>query len=325
MDNTEKETTKISEINADSGNVNLIAKVVSALNVKEFNRNDGTIGRVVNLTVADETGAVRVTLWDDKTDLIKNEEIKVGQTVQINGYTKSGYSGLEVNVGKNGVIAKSDETVDAVLSTIKINDIKNGMGDINLLGRIVELSDIKTFSKKDGTSGSVCNITIGDDTGKIRVTLWDKNTEFTKDVTLDDSVEIINGYAKENNFNQQVEIQIGDRSTIKKVNKTVDYKENFTPISEIVPGENYSIEGAVSDIGAVREFTRDDGTLNVVANIEVTDGSGHIRVALWGDHVLVIDELDIDSPIHIIDAYSKIGYNDQIELSVGNRSRVVVF
>ena len=43
----DKEITKISDINADSGNVNLIAKVISALNVKEFNRNDGTIGRVV--------------------------------------------------------------------------------------------------------------------------------------------------------------------------------------------------------------------------------------------------------------------------------------
>lgn len=262
----EKEITKISNINADGGNVNLVAKVISALNVKEFNRNDGTIGRVVNLTVADETGTVRVTLWDDKTDLIKNEDIKVGQTVQISGYVKSGYSGLEVNVGKNGVIVESNETLDAVASTMKIKDIKNGMGDINLLGRIIEISDIKTFSKKDGTSGSVCNIIIGDDTGKIRVTLWDKNTEFTKDITLDDSVEIINGYAKENNFNQQVEIQIGDRSTIKKSNTTVEYKENFTPISEIVPGENYSIEGAVSGLGEVREFSRDDGTPNMVAS-----------------------------------------------------------
>ena len=52
----EKEITKISEIDASSSNVNLVAKVISALNVKEFNRNDGTIGRVVNLTVADETG-----------------------------------------------------------------------------------------------------------------------------------------------------------------------------------------------------------------------------------------------------------------------------
>ncbi|MBW6441006.1 replication factor A [Patescibacteria group bacterium] len=325
MDNTETGITKISDINADSCNVNLIAKIISALNVKEFNRNDGSIGRVVNLTVADETGNVRVTLWDDKTELIKNKDIKVGQTVQISGYVKNGYFGLEVNVGKNGVIAGSNETMDTVASTLKIKDIKNGMGDINLFGRIVEISDMKTFSKKDGTSGSVCNITIGDDTGKICVTLWDQNTEFTKDVTLDDSVEIINGYAKENNFNQQVEIQIEDRSTIKKSTKTVEHKENFTPISEIVPGENYSIEGTVSDIGAVREFTRGDGTLNMVANIEVTDGSGHIRVALWGDHALVIDELDIDSPVQIMDAYSKIGYNDQIELSVGNRSRVVVF
>ena len=36
-----------------------------------------------------------------------------------------------------------------------------------------------------------------------------------------------------------------------------------------------------------------------------------------------MDELDIDTGIQVIDAYSKFGFNDEIELSVGNRSRVV--
>ena len=38
-----------------------------------------------------------------------------------------------------------------------------------------------------------------------------------------------------------------------------------------------------------------------------------------------MDILDIDTGIQIIDTYSKSGFNDEIELSVGNRSRVVVW
>ncbi len=321
---TGREVTKISAITADSGNVNFIAKVMSVFNAKEFNRNDGTIGKVGNITVADETGSIRVTLWDDKADLITTGSIEIGQNMQISGYVKDGYSGVEVNVGKNNVITQTNEDVDATMNSQKITDIKDGMGDINLCGRVVDVADVRTFNKKDGGEGRVCNITIGDETGKIRVTLWDEKTDLTKEISFDDSIEIINGYARENNFNNQVEIQVGNHGVIKKTDTEVTYKETFTPIADIVPGESYSIEGAVSGLGELREFTRDDGTLNMVSNIYVSDDSGRIRIALWGDHAPLVDELDIDTGIQVIDAYSKSGFNDEIELSVGNRSRVIV-
>jgi len=38
----------------------------------------------------------------------------------------------------------------------------------------------------------------------------------------------------------------------------------------------------------------------------------------------VIEDLDIDSEIQIIDAYARYGLNEEIELSVGNRSRVII-
>jgi replication factor A1 len=59
----------------------------------------------------------------------------------------------------------------------------------------------------------------------------------------------------------------------------------------------------------------------MVSNIYVSDDSGRIRIALWGDHAPLVDALDIDTGIQVIDAYSKSGFNDEIELSVGNRSR----
>jgi len=265
-----------------------------------------------------------VTLWDDKADLITNGSIEISQNVQVSGYVKDGYSGVEVNVGKNNVITQTNEDVDATMNSQKITDIKDGMGDINLCGRVVDVADVCTFIRKDGTEGRVCNITIGDETGKIRVPLWDDKTDLTKEISFDDSIEIINGYARENNFNNQVEIQVGNHGVIKKTDTEVTYKETFTPIADIVPGESYSIEGAVSGLGELREFTRDDGTLNMVSNIYVSDDSGRIRIALWGDHAPLVDELDIDTGIQVIDAYSKSGFNDEIELSVGNRSRVVV-
>jgi replication factor A1 len=62
----------------------------------------------------------------------------------------------------------------------------------------------------------------------------------------------------------------------------------------------------------------------VVANLELKDETGSIKLTLWGDQAYVIEDLDIGSEIQIIDGYAKYGLNEEIELSVGNRSRVIM-
>ncbi|HWR25734.1 MAG TPA: replication factor A [Methanosarcina sp.] len=430
-----RDSVKIEDITAESGPVNFVARIVSVFDIKEFTRNDGTTGRVGNIIVGDETGKIRLTLWDNMADLIKNGKIKAGQTVQISGYAKQGYSGVEVNIGNNGVLTESDKEVDvAAASNQKIKDIKDGMGDLNLTGKVLEISEVRTFQKKDGNAGRVGNLLIGDATGTLRVTLWDEKTEFLNQIEYGDTVELINAYARENAFTQKVEIQIGNRSIIRKSEKKIEYKEEFTPISEIkadmnninisgrvldiaeirtfekkdgstgrvgnlllgdstgkirltlwdektdfldevefdetvevlhaysrenafsqqvelnlgargviqksekiveykekftdiadvTAGESYSIQGKVSEVGELREFEREDGTENVVANLRLKDETGSIKLTLWGDQAYVIEDLDIDSEIQIIDAYAKYGLNEEIELSVGNRSRVII-
>ena len=156
-----RDSVKIGNITAESGPVSFVARVVSVFDTKEFTRNDGTIGRVGNLIVGDETGKIRVTLWDNMADLIKAEKVKAGQNLQISGYAKQGYSGVEVNVGNNGVLTESEEEIDVAASSQKIKDIKDGMGDLNLTGNVLEISEVRTFQKKDGSSGRVGNLLIG--------------------------------------------------------------------------------------------------------------------------------------------------------------------
>ena len=135
---------------------------------------------------------------------------------------------------------------------------------------------------------------------------------------------MFHAYSQENAFNQQVELNLGSRGIIQKTEKKVEYREKITKIADIIPGESYSVQGKVSEIGELREFEREDGTGNVVANLELKDETGSIKLTLWGDQAYVIEDLDIDSEIQIINAYAKSGLNEEIELSVGNRSRVII-
>lgn len=316
------ETFKIKELNKDKSNVVFIAKVLSVGDIREFTRN-GTEGRVVNLNLADDTGSIKAALWDETCDLVKIGDIKPGQTIKVKGYIKEGKSGFEVNVGRGGGIEHIDFKISVDLKPIKISEVKNGMNSLNIIGKIIDMGTVRTFQRKDGTAGKVRNITIGDDTGKIRLTLWDAKAD-AADLRTGDTVEIMNAYARENSFSNQTELQLGSGGSMVKSNAAVDYSEPLTPIADIGINSSYSVSGHVSGIDEIREFERADGTKNRVSNIYVSDDTGRIRVALWGDHAGIVKELDIGSEVRIIDAYAKTGRNEEVELSAGARTNIQI-
>lgn len=76
--------------------------------IREFNRRDGTAGRVVNLVVADATGRCRLVLWDEEVDLVVSGRIQAGDRLRvIDGLVRRSDFGLEVSTGKWGVLLPS--------------------------------------------------------------------------------------------------------------------------------------------------------------------------------------------------------------------------
>jgi replication factor A1 len=317
------ETVKIKDIAADKSNVVFIARVTAVGDIREFSRDNDTTGRVVNLTLADDTGSIRAALWDEACDLVKIGDILVGQSLKVKGYIKEGQRGLEVSVGKGGNIEHVEKEVPVNIKPQKIIDIKTGMNGLNLIAKVIDTGKVRTFARKDGTTGKVTNVTLGDDTGKIRITLWDKKAE-EPGFKAGDTVEITNAYARENTFSNQTELQLGSGGGIARSSTNVDYSEPLTPIADIGINSAYSVSGHVSGLDEIKEFERPDGTKSKVSNIYVSDDTGRIKVALWGEHADLVNELDIGSEIRIIDAYAKSGRNEEVELSAGARTGIQI-
>ena len=320
------EEKKIGEVTAELPNVVLVGKVIACSDVRTFSREDGSSGNVANLTLADETGSIRVVLWDAAADLVKVGEIVFGDSIQVSGYVKEGRNGLEVSLGREGKIDKIALSEDIQVRTdpYKINEIKAGMGNIYLIAKVLDIPDIRTFQRKDGSSGKVRNVTLGDATGKIKVTLWEENADAFSAIKPGDNVEITGGSAKENSYSNQVEINLGNNSSIQKSSKKVEFKEQFTAIADIVPNQQYNVEGHVTGLDELKEFQRKDGSAAKVLNIHISDDSGRIRAALWGEQADIIQDIDLGTRVQVIDCYAKPGWNDEVELSVGERSRIII-
>ena len=251
-------------------------------------------------------------------------QIEHGDTVElINAYARENAftQKVELQIGNRSIIRKSDKKVEYEEQFTPIMDIKADMNDINISGKVLDIAEIRTFEKKDGATGRVGNLLIGDPSGKIRLTLWDEKTDLLDEVDFDETIEVLNAYYSGKRFsNQQIELNLGlTEESYRRLEKKVEYKEKISDIAAVIPGESYSVQGKVSEIGELREFEREDGPQSVVASLELKDKTGSIRLTLWGDQAYVIEDLDIGSEIQIINAYAKYGLNEEIELSVGNR------
>ncbi|MHB8119323.1 MAG: OB-fold nucleic acid binding domain-containing protein [Methanothrix sp.] len=100
--------TKIGSIRPETGNVTFTGRVLAVSEIREFPRSDGSMGRVANLTLADETGSVRVALWDETVELVRSGDLKVDQCLKVRGLAKEGYAGTEVSLGRSGGIEEVD-------------------------------------------------------------------------------------------------------------------------------------------------------------------------------------------------------------------------
>lgn len=76
---------------------------------------------------------------------------------------------------------------------MKIKDIQIRQGNVELVGKIKEKGDAREF-EKFGKSGKVCNAVLADDSGEVKLTLWNEQAD---QVNVGDTVKISNGWVGE--------------------------------------------------------------------------------------------------------------------------------
>jgi len=94
----EKFAIKISEITQDSNNVHLVGTVKEIFPVSTFTRSNMSTGRVMRLTLEDETGEISVVIWNGKVEELK-KNLKINANLRlVNAKVKENGIGLEVHV-----------------------------------------------------------------------------------------------------------------------------------------------------------------------------------------------------------------------------------
>jgi replication factor A1 len=79
---------------------------------------------------------------------------------------------------------------------MRIEDLKPGMQDFDIVGRIVKIVQPRDFTRRDGSTGYVCSLLLADQTGSARLTLWDQECRLLEEVSEQDILKIVGGICK---------------------------------------------------------------------------------------------------------------------------------
>ncbi|WP_323191525.1 single-stranded DNA binding protein [Halostella sp. PRR32] len=316
----ESEVDGVADVEPGMEDVEFTAKVTGVGEVRTFERDgeEEEDGQVVNVELADETGAIRVTFWD-KMAASATEELAVGDVIAVKGRPKEGYNGVEVNV--NDVDPDVTDDIDVqIQDAYRVEDLSLGLSNVNLAGKVLDTESVRTFDRDDGSEGKVANLVLGDSTGKVRVTMWDDMADHADELSSGNAVEVVDGYVRERDGS--LELHVGDRGAVEEIDEEIEYTPESTPIETLEIGQTVDISGVVRSADPKRTFDRDDGSEGQVRNVRVQDDTGDIRVALWGDKA--DEDIAPGDEIALTDVEIQDGWQDDIEASAGWQSTVTV-
>lgn len=131
---------QIKKIKADIDfqSVNIIGTVKEIGKRHSFERDDGSKGSFASFLLEDQTGIIRVVIWNDKVrkQLFRDDNLTKNSTIEIiNGYIRTGYKDrVEVHVGKDGNVIvheifsptrrlKRDASKSQIIERLKTLDI----------------------------------------------------------------------------------------------------------------------------------------------------------------------------------------------------------
>ncbi len=282
----------ISDITVNMKNIVIVGRIKDIYNVNSFNKNNGETGYVGSFLLHDNTGDIRIVLWDNQVSIFKDERFERNGIVKIlNGTAKNGRNGgTEIHVGGFSKIDLAPEDVDYKKypkikeKFAKIQEINENFGSLSTEGKVMNRFPVKDFIRKDGKNGSVSSIILRDSTGKVRITFWNEDIEKIENVEVGDFISLTNLNPRKSNYAEnRIDVHATSWTKITKKDKELKLDEKFIDkIEKLQQEKDYaSFQGVITTIEDLRKVTLKSGDEVSLLSFTVSDDTDSIRVTAW--------------------------------------------
>ncbi|MDR0508346.1 MAG: single-stranded DNA-binding protein [Candidatus Methanoplasma sp.] len=240
---------KINELTGKEMNVDVTAKAVF-VDKKQITVR-GAPKTIISGILGDETGTAPFTIWEGESVELEKGAVYLFK----NAYTKLWNERVQVNLGSRGKVEKTDgvrvdvpeRTITAESTEMKIGNIKDGMGDVTVIGRIMSVEQRNITVK--GEPRIVYSGIIADDSGKIQFSAWN-------DYGLKEGETICVKSAYIRAWKGIPQLNLGDKCEVSRVDDSfgeIDISVSKKTIADIIAvggGLDISVTGTVVDLRA---------------------------------------------------------------------------
>ena len=312
------------------GTVHLQGVIVDTFPPNTFKRQDGSEGRVSRLVLEEGGARVNLVLWDDKVEELGG--LEPGTRVRVvSGNARTGNQGSpEVHVGWDThveVVARGVKPKEPVPHWTKIGDLREGMGSVNVAALATQVGEAKGFVRRDGSEGRVVSVLLEDDTGTVRLSLWDDDADLAEKIDSGSVVVVENGYTRAG-F-QGIDLNAGRSGRVHVDPDDLDVElpeleRKITPIADLREGQrNVTVRGQLLDDPVQRDIDTARGPATVT-NFRVDDGTGEARVSLWREHAEKAMDLTAGSEVSLEYMNVREPFDGLIQLSSGAFTKIVI-
>jgi len=305
---------KIIDLVTNLNDVTITARVIAQWPIREFKKQDGTLGKLLRLVLADKTGTIRCALWNSRAEQLGTVGELQGRIVRIaHGYTREGLLGApELNGGDRceiTIMASDSEEDYADVSKFfrGLRDIKLDDGEVNVVG-VVDLPPKITTFRRDEQEGSVLRTAIKDEVGAVNVVAWNEKVESLVNLKKGDILQIIGGRVKAS-LSGSVEVHLGNGSAVSVLKEKPPFLKvkpvRYCKTSDLKPSRDLTLLVRTLNLGKVREFAKADGGMNRYGSLLVGDEKGLVRLFLWDDKAKLMNMVRVGTILLVEGAQAK--------------------
>jgi replication factor A1 len=301
---------RISSVHAGLNDSTITGQVISVSDVHEFQRSDGTQGKVLRMRVGDASGQITGVFWDSLADTVAREALTPGSRVRLlHGYTKFGRAGeVEFHLGSRANIQILGRASSEGFAPNASSSVAGKLGASGLLR--VRLLKLQKSQSEQGPTWALCS----NEAGLMIAKFWDNQAQSVLELGEGSLVAIENHWVSERNG--LVYVNVGAKASVKK--ESTDFVPDIplATIKSLQPGSAlWSIKGKVLERGDVREIETKEGRRTRVSNIDLEDDTGKIRVSLWDTHAQRTESLRTGDTVRLVGVKVRENMNGEKEAS----------
>ncbi len=282
--------------------VTISGRVLLSWPPQEFQRRDGTHGRLMRFILFDRTGRVACALWDRHVDIASGAGNIQGRVIRIgHAYTRQGMAGEpEVHAGERSTVEIDPQDLpttdfpDFKELITPLGKVADGMNQVNAVGVVQSEPRYYSFAKEDRT-GSVLRTLLADESGTIPFVAWNERAEELRMMQKGHIIQVLNARTRLDN-NARPELHAEKRSQVTILPSAPEFLR--MPIQGAHRIGRLTLQTRMADLvvsvlakAEVQEIKRSTGESVKVSRLVIADETGVASLSLWDDKAELVKQI----------------------------------